>query len=64
MTLAVTPHQALLLQQATQLGARPFAVLRASQGETASASQEMLTDQDLIAWLTRPARETPSRDAR
>lgn len=52
MTLAVTPDQAVLLQQAEQLGGRQFVVLRPTQGPAPKPSIEAFGDRDLESWLS------------
>lgn len=54
-TVGVTAEQALLLQQAEQLGGRRFALLRSPQGPPASVMPETFTDHDLETWMARAA---------
>lgn len=55
LTLAVTPEQALLLQQAEQLKTRTFVVLRSETAPASAAAREAFGDQDVRPWLTRPS---------
>ncbi len=54
LQLSVAPGDALLLQQAEQLGVKPFAVLR-SASDGGSAGLTSVTDADATRWLiSRP----------
>ncbi|MBM2811120.1 MAG: hypothetical protein HW416_1879 [Chloroflexi bacterium] len=53
LTLAIPDDRALLAQEAIQSGAKPFVVLRPSQGASSDANMTAFGDQDLPDWLRR-----------
>ena len=52
LTLAMTPDQALLLQQVEQLAARPYVVLHSLHGDAPAGQRETFTTPDLVMRLT------------
>jgi hypothetical protein len=53
ITLALPPEEATLLQDALQLGARPYAVLRSSRGMAGREAPDGFQDEALASWIAR-----------
>jgi Flp pilus assembly protein CpaB len=51
VTLVVSPEEAILLQNALQIGARPFAVLRSAKGEPSNSTPVSINDEYLASWI-------------
>jgi hypothetical protein len=51
VTLALPPDEATLLQDALQLGARPYAVLRSSRGMAGREAPNGFQDDALASWI-------------
>ena len=54
LTLSMDPAQAMAVQQALQVGARPLAVIRPASF-SAPPAPAAFSDHDLVGWLTRVA---------
>jgi Flp pilus assembly protein CpaB len=53
VTLVMPPEEALLLQDALQVGARPYLVLRSAAGLGGAEAPFALSDEALSAWIGR-----------
>jgi hypothetical protein len=53
ITLALPPQEATVLQDALQLGARPYAVLRSSRGMDGREAPDGFQDDALASWIAR-----------
>jgi hypothetical protein len=53
VTLVVSPDEAILLQNALQIGARPFAVIRSGRGGPPAAAPASISDENLATWITQ-----------
>ena len=53
VTLVMPPQEAVLLQDALQIGARPYATIRSSKGMPVNEAPVVFGDEALAAWIAR-----------